>query len=159
MLRRNLYGNGNRYRRNLSSSFWPSTSLWRDMSRLQREMSHLLGGTSAPITSFPALNLYAGDEGIILTAELPGIELDDLEITVLGETLTLSGSRNMGEVGEDITYHRRERGQGRFTRTVELPFTVDSERVEAKFNNGVLHVMLPRVEEEKPRKITVSPAS
>lgn len=154
MLRRNWYGNGNRYR-----TLWPSTSLWRDMSRLQREMSHLLGGTSTPITSFPAMNLYAGDEGVILTAELPGVELDDLDITVLGDTLTLSGSRNVEDIEEDIKYHRRERGQGEFTRTVELPFTVDSEHVEAKFNNGVLHVMLPRVEEEKPRKITVSPAS
>ena len=152
MLRRNW--NGNRYR-----TLWPSTSLWRDMSRLQREMGHLLGGTSAPITSsFPAMNLYAGDEGVILTAELPGIGPDDLEISVLGETLTLSGSRNMGEDDEDVKYHRRERNFGNFTRTVELPFTVDSDRVEAKFNNGVLHVMLPRVEEEKPRKISVSAA-
>jgi HSP20 family protein len=155
MLRRNLYGNGNRYR-----SLWPSASLWRDMSRLQREMSHLLGGTSAPITSsFPAMNLYAGDEGVILTAELPGVEADDLDISVLGETLTLSGSRNMGEAEEGVKYHRRERSQGEFTRTVELPFNVDSERVDAKFNNGVLRVLLPRVEEEKPRKITVSAAS
>lgn len=154
MLRRNWYGNGNRYR-----TLWPSTSLWRDMSRLQREMSHLLGGTSAPITSFPAMNLYAGDEGVILTAELPGIEPDDLEITVLGETLTLSGSRDMDDAEEDVKYHRREREQGEFTRTVELPYTVDSDNVEAKFNNGVLHVMLPRVEEEMPRKITVTAAS
>jgi hypothetical protein len=88
------------------------------MSRLQREMArlqetgHLLGGTSAPITSFPAMNLYAGDEGVILTAELPGIEADDLEISVLGETLTLSGSRNMGDAEEGVKYHRRERSQG-----------------------------------------------
>jgi HSP20 family protein len=70
----------------------------------------------------------------------------------------LSGSRNVNEVVEGVKYHRRERGQGEFTRTVQLPFTVDSERVEAKFNNGILHVMLPRVEEEKPRKISVSAA-
>jgi HSP20 family protein len=154
MLWRNVYGNGNRYR-----TLRPGSSLWRDMSRLQREMSHLLGGTSAPMTSFPAMNLYAGEEGVILTAELPGMEADDLDITVLGETLTLSGSRNMEEMEEGAKYHRRERGRGDFTRTVQLPFTVDSERVEAKFSNGVLHVMLPRVEEEKPRKISVNPAS
>lgn len=160
MLRRNWYGNGNRNRRNYYSNLWPNTSLWRDMNRLQREMSHLLGGTSAPITSaFPAMNLYAGDVGVILTAELPGVESDDLDITVLGETLTLSGSRNMGEAEEGVKYHRRERSQGEFTRTVELPFTVDSEGVEAKFNNGVLHVLLPRIEEEKPHKISVSAAS
>jgi HSP20 family protein len=128
------------------------------MARLQ-ETGHLLGGTSAPIASFPAMNLYSGDEGVILTAELPGIEADDLEISVLGETLTLSGFRNMGDAEEGVKYHRRERSQGDFTRTVELPFTVDSEHVEAKFSNGVLHVVLPRVEEEKPRKITVSAAS
>ncbi len=155
MLRRNWYGNGNRFR-----TMWPSTSFWRDMSRLQRDLGHLLGGTSAPITSsFPAMNLYAGDEGVILTAELPGVEPDDLDITVLGETLTLSGSRNIEEAEEDITYHRRERNYGNFTRTVELPFTVDGDHVDAKFKNGVLHVMLPRVEEEKPRKISISAAS
>jgi HSP20 family protein len=154
MLRRNLYGNGNRYR-----MVWPNNAAWRDMRRLQREMSHMLGGTSVPVTSsFPALNLYSGDEGVILTAEIPGVEMDDLEITVLGETLTLSGSRNMGEVEEGVTYHRRERSQGTFTRTVELPFRVDSDNVEAKFSNGVLHVLLPRVEEEKPRKIAVKTA-
>jgi HSP20 family protein len=84
--------------------------------------------------------------------------MDDLEITVLGETLTLSGSRNAVEVEEDVTYHRRERGQGAFTRTVELPFRVDGDHVEAKFRNGVLHVTLPRIEEEKPRKIAVKTA-
>jgi HSP20 family protein len=130
------------------------------MRRMQREMSHLLGGTSAPITSsFPAMNLYSGDEGVILTAEIPGVEMDDLEITVLGETLTLSGSRNMLEAEEGVTYHRRERSQGQFTRTVELPFRVDGDSVEAKFSNGVLHITLPRVEEEKPRKITVKTAA
>jgi HSP20 family protein len=105
------------------------------------------------------MNLYAGDEGVILTAELPGLEPDDLEITVLGETLTLSGSRNMGDVEEGVKYHRRERGQGQFNRTVQLPFVVDSESVEAKFTNGVLHVVLPRAEEDKPRKISVNAAS
>lgn len=155
MLRRNLYGNGNRYR-----MLWPNNSVWRDMRRMQREMSHLLGGTSAPVTaSFPAMNLYSGDEGVILTAEIPGVELNDLEITVLGETLTLSGSRNIAEPEENITYHRRERSQGQFTRTVELPFRVDNDNVTAKFSDGVLHITLPRIEEEKPRKITVKTAA
>jgi HSP20 family protein len=134
--------------------------MWRDMRRMQREMSHLLGGTSAPMTnSFPAMNLYSGDEGVILTAEIPGVEMDDLDITVLGETLTLSGSRNMEEAEEGLTYHRRERSQGKFTRTVELPFRVDGDNVEAKFSNGVLHILLPRVEEEKPRKIEIKTAA
>ncbi|MFZ0544229.1 MAG: Hsp20/alpha crystallin family protein [Candidatus Promineifilaceae bacterium] len=154
MLWRNYYGNGNRYR-----TIWPGSSLWRDMTRLQREMSHLLGGTSAPIASFPAMNLYTGDEGVILTAELPGVEPDDLEITVLGETLTLSGSRNVGDAEEGAKYHRRERSQGQFTRTVELPFRVDNGGVDAKFTNGVLHVVLPRAEEDKPRKIQVNPTA
>lgn len=154
MLWRNFYGNGNRHR-----NVWPGSSLWRDMTRLQREMSHLLGGTSAPINSFPAMNLYAGDEGIILTAELPGLEPEDLDITVLGETLTLTGSRNGEDVEEGVKYHRRERSYGRFNRTVQLPFQVDSEGVEASFTNGVLHIVLPRAEEDKPRKITVSATS
>ncbi|MDX1614931.1 MAG: Hsp20/alpha crystallin family protein [Candidatus Promineifilaceae bacterium] len=144
------YGNRN---------LWPSSTIWRDLRRLQREMDHLLGGTRGPIRNvYPAMNIWVSDEGVIATSEIPGVDPDDLDITVVGETLTLSGTRQPEEMAQDVKYHRRERGYGDFSRTFELPFRVDPDQVEARFRNGVLHIMLPRLAADKPKKISVSSA-
>ena len=134
---------------------FPQTSLWRDVARLQEEMNSLLSRSFSPAAGFPAVNLWTGEESAIVTAELPGIVLDDLDITVVGDTLTIKGSRIPDEVGEGATYHRRERGFGRFTRVVQLPFRIESEQVEATFSNGVLSITLPRAFADRPRKIQI----
>jgi len=132
------------------------------MERLRREMNRLFETSSygalrrAP--SFPAMNVWTSEEGLIVTAEIPGVEIGDIDISVMNETLTVSGQRNPDEVGEGVRYHRRERGYGRFSRSVQLPYPVDSDHVEATFKNGVLSIALPRAEEDKPRKITVKGA-
>ena len=134
-------------------------SAWREMERLRREMNRLFEtssyGTLRRAPSFPAMNVWTSEEGLIVTAEIPGVEIGDIDISVMNETLTVSGQRNPEEVGEGVRYHRRERGYGRFTRSVQLPYPVDSDNVEATFKNGVLSIALPRAEEDKPRKITV----
>jgi HSP20 family protein len=104
------------------------------------------------------MNVWTNEDGAVLTAELPGMNPDDLEISVVNETLTLSGNRVGDEVPENVKYHRQERRSGQFTRTFQLPFTVEVEQVEAVFKNGVLHLSLPRAESEKPRKIAVKTA-
>ena len=134
---------------------FPQTSLWRDMARLQEEMNSLLSRSFSPAAGFPAVNLWTGEESAILTAELPGIVLDDLDITVVGDTLTIKGSRTPDQIGEGATYHRRERGFGRFTRVVQLPFRVEPEQVEATFTNGILSITLPRAMSDRPRKIQI----
>ncbi|MCI0395314.1 MAG: Hsp20/alpha crystallin family protein [Chloroflexi bacterium] len=123
------------------------------MRRLQNEVDQVLD-RGAAVRAFPLINLYAGDEGVIATAEIPGVSPENLNITVEGDLLTLSGSRPVEE-GDSLTYHRRERVVGEFSRTVQLPFRVNAEKVEANFRNGVLHITLPRLEEDKPRKISV----
>jgi HSP20 family protein len=137
-------------------------SVWQEMERLRREMNRLFDGTltgaARPAPSYPAMNVWAGEEGLIVTAEVPGVSIEDLDINVVNETLTLSGRREPEDIGEEARYHRHERGYGRFTRTIQLPFRVDSEKVDATLTNGVLRIELPRVEEEKPRKITVKAA-
>ncbi len=135
---------------------FPQTSLWRDVARLQEEMNSLLSRSLSTPAGFPAVNLWTGEDSAIVTAELPGVVLDDLDITVVGDTLTIRGNRNRDEVGEGATYHRRERGFGRFIRVVQLPFRVESEQVEATFKNGVLSIILPRAFADRPRKIQVS---
>jgi HSP20 family protein len=129
------------------------------MERLRREMNRLFDGTSVgparAAAGYPAMNVWASEGGLIVTAEVPGVSIEDLDINVVNETLTLSGRREPEEVAEEARYHRHERGYGRFTRTIQLPFRVDSAKVDATLTNGVLRIELPRVEEEKPRKITV----
>jgi len=135
------------------------STAWREMDRLQREMNRLFEDyvpnrlRRAP--GFPALNVWANEEGLKVTAEVPGVDPQDIDVNVVGETLTLTGVRRPDELKEGARYHRQERGYGNFTRSIQLPFPVDVSKVEATFKNGILNVALPRAEEDKPRKIMV----
>jgi HSP20 family protein len=137
-------------------------SMWEEMERLQRDMNRLFrssrGNRLQPAPSFPAMNIWTSDEGQVITAEIPGVEPDDLDVSVTGEILTLSGSRKQEKAGEEVRYHRRERGYGRFKRSIQLPYPVQADKIDANFKNGVLFVHLPRAEEDKPKKITVKSA-
>ena len=134
-------------------------SVWREMDKVQREMNRLFDSTfqrtyrKAP--TFPAVNVWANEDGLLVTAEVPGISTEDIDIIVVGETLTLSGTRALDETNGDSKYHRHERGHGEFNRTIQLPFQVDADKVSASFTDGVLKITLPRKDEDKPKKITV----
>jgi HSP20 family protein len=131
---------------------------WNEMDRLQRELNRLFENFDrafAPAAHFPAVNLWMNEEGAVVTAELPGVDVKDLDISVVGETLTITGERKPEPVVKDPVYHRQERGFGKFTRTVELPFGVDPNKVQATLEKGVLRVLLPRAEQDRPRKISV----
>ncbi|RME08135.1 MAG: Hsp20/alpha crystallin family protein [Anaerolineae bacterium] len=137
-------------------------TIWRELDRLQREMDRLFDEFSptrlrtAP--DFPAMNVWADEESVIVTAELPGLESKDIEVNVLNGTLTLRGERKPEELPEGARVHRQERGYGRFSRTLELPYKVDVDKVKAVFKNGVLQITLPRAEEDRPKKIAVKVA-
>ena len=135
----------------------PRPALWnalRDLERIQSEFGRRLD--SARRGDFPPVRVATGDEGAVLTALLPGIEPDAIDLSVSGDTLTLKGERPTPETAEGVTWRRRERHSGRFARTFTLPFEVEAGRVEARFEHGVLTVDLPRSEAQKPRKITVA---
>jgi HSP20 family protein len=127
----------------------------RETRWLQDEMNRLFqsaGAWEAP--GYPAMNVYASEDGIAVTAEIPGVSSEDLNVTVHRDTLTLKGERK--RYPEDVeAYHRRERGTGSFARTIGLPFVVDPDKVEASYTNGVLRLSLQRPEEDKPKRITV----
>lgn len=129
---------------------------WRELQNVQSEMNRLLGRFGYPETGvYPAMNAWKTEDEVTLTAELPGMKADDIEISVAGDTLTLKGTRPEEDGRENLTYHRRERLAGHFARTIQLPFHVDADKVEARFSNGVLNIRLPRVESDKPRKISI----
>jgi len=133
---------------------------WAEMNRLSREMDRLFGrsgnGMGRPVSvgSFPALNVWEDDDNLYAEAELPGFNLDDLEIYVTGNQLTIKGERRAPEQNGG-TWHRQERGYGKFTRMIELPGDVDGDKVSAEFRNGVLSITLPKSEVAKPRRIEV----
>jgi HSP20 family protein len=129
--------------------FWEP---WRDIERMQRT----LHGYSAPGTGeFPAVNVWSTGDEAVVTAELPGIDAKSVDISVVGKTLTLRGTRQSDTAKEGESYHRQERWAGRFSRTIDLPFAVDAGKVGARFSRGILTITLPRTEADKPRKITV----
>lgn len=113
----------------------------------------LLGTTR---NSTPPVKAWVGDDDAVVTMELPGIEPSDVEVSVEGDVLEISGERKAHETGDGDRYHRRERFTGHFERHLKLPFRVKPDAVEARFDKGVLEVRLPRAEEDRPRKIEVA---
>lgn len=134
-------------------------SIWQEMDQLQREMNRLFDSTSrgrvVSAPSYPAINIWTNDDGQLITAEMPGVHPEDINIDVNADALSITGERKPDEVAKDANYHRRERGYGSFSRTIQLPFMVDTNKVEANFKNGVLLISLPRAEADKPKKITI----
>ncbi len=104
----------------------------------------------------PSADLYETDENFVVALELPGYRHEDLNVSVERGLLTVSGQRTVSEDEEGYTYHLRERGEGRFTRTFSLPIAVNSGEVTAEFRNGVLEITLPKMAEARPRRIEVS---
>jgi HSP20 family protein len=135
--------------------------MWPRMKRLQEEMEQWFGrgGMHDPRrfahSVFPLLNAWEDDNNLYVEAELPELELSDLEIIVNGDNqLSIKGERKQPE-GENGTWHRRERGHGKFSRVGELPHYVDSDKVTAEFKHGVLTITLPKRKEAKARRIEV----
>lgn len=125
---------------------------------VRREMGELFdsvfNGHDVRARSYPALNIWEEGDQLFAEAELPGMGMDDVELFVVGNELTIKGQRRP-LADENASYHRRERGVGEFSRTVTLPVEIDSDKVEASLKNGVLTITLPKAEAARPRKISV----
>jgi len=145
----------NRYR-----WFVPRDPFVNEFSRLQQQMArvmdHFSPGERGPRTVgvFPAVNVYEDNDNYFLTAEIPGVEQKDLEITAVYDSVTIKGERKI-EDAEDVNYHRRERSGGKFSRVVTLGDRIDPEKVEANLKNGVLTVKMAKAEESKPKQVSI----
>ena len=104
----------------------------------------------------PAVNILERKDAIVITADLPGLKAEDVDVTVDNGVLTIRGERRLEEASEGETYHRVERVYGVFERTFTLPNSVDVNRIDAKFRNGEMLVTLPKREESKPRAVKVA---
>ncbi|MBC9877564.1 Hsp20/alpha crystallin family protein [Bradyrhizobium sp. INPA01-394B] len=130
---------------------------FRQMRLMQQDVKRVMNNLRAPTTSeFPPINIWTGPDGAVITAEIPGVAADDLDIAVHQNTVTLRGKRDIDPVAEGAVVHRQERVAGSFARSLVLPFRVDGEKAAAAFRNGLLRLELPRPDADRPRKIAIS---
>jgi HSP20 family protein len=130
---------------------------------INRMLAHSLGhggqqqGAAASATHAwaPALDISERKDAYLVAAELPGVEVDDLQITLEEGLLTIQGERQFVQDSSDQQFHRVERRYGSFRRSITLPTQVQAEQIEAWFDNGVLQIVVPKAEETQPRKISV----
>ena len=133
-------------------------------NRINREMDRLFstffGEPRPSVAAGPraAVNIWETDEAWLLEAEVPGVSPEQVDVSVLNDELTISVQRPESEEGEAV-YFRRERPEGDFSRTIQLPTVIDAERVEAELKHGVLTLTLPKAETARRRKIEVNAGS
>lgn len=137
---------------------YPTTLYRADPFALMRRLSEDFGRAVSATRPFPALNIWQGDDAAAITAEIPGVDPAAIDISVKDDVLTISGERKAPDLPEGASWHRRERGYGRFTRAIRLPFRVDADKVEARFTDGVLRIVVGRPDEDRPRRIEIRAA-
>lgn len=127
---------------------------------LQQEMERLVGRVFGEVQRigggvYPPLNVLNGPDEMIVQCEVPGLRREDLDISITGDTLVVKGVKNPPSDDEKLTYQRRERGIGEFSRTVVLPDRADADRIEATMDAGILTIRIPKSQAAKPRQIHV----
>jgi len=131
--------------------FGEVVSLQRAMDRLMEENFPLLRGRITDL----ALDMYETDQDVVVKTAVPGVKPEDIEVTLVGNTLSIKGETKVEEKVEEKDYIRRERRYGKFARTVALPAHVVADQAKAEFENGVLTLTIPKKEEAKPKTIEV----
>jgi HSP20 family protein len=134
-----------------------SLNPYQEMRRAQDEMNRLVSLLRlAPRIEFPPINVWANAESAVVTAEVPGVSPDQVDVAVYQDSVSLRGKRKFeGKEIDEAVLRRRERPQGAFARTIVLPFRVDPDQVSARLSGGVLTLQLPRPTADKPRKIQI----
>ena len=132
-----------------------------EFDRLRQGMEWLLGSFGSPspgFTSrvFPSINVTEDKDHYYLRAELPGLKPEELDISVVEEQVSIRGERRIPAEKGEFNYHRRERQEGSFRRSLSLPMEVNAEKVRAEMKKGILKVSLPKHEKAKPRKIQIA---
>jgi len=126
------------------------------IQQLQREVDRLFSGYTPAVEQFPALNLWVAQDDAVLAAEIPGVDPKDVEVSVVGNVVTIAGERKADSSAPADGQHRCERERGSFSRSARLPYEVEAEKVQARYEHGVLRITLPRKESTKPRRIAIT---
>jgi len=144
---------------------WPSRptfeSSFADFDQLRHQLLRLFDAVSENTLAsvgagvFPPINVTQDNDNIYVRAEVPGIDAKDLDISAQGRRLSISGKRAIAKESDRASYHRKERAEGEFNRTVSLPVEFELTSADARYKNGILTVTLPKSEVAKPRQIQV----
>jgi HSP20 family protein len=154
-----------------------SLAPWRpftDLSRMERDMERMFedffGRRMRPFwparwlpaggmeISAPAVDVYEEKDDLVVKAELPGMEKDNIEVNISDHFLTIKGEKKKEEELKEKDYYRAERSYGSFLRTLELPTDIHAEKVKASFKNGVLEIRMPKTEEAKKKEVKIEVA-
>jgi len=146
---------------------WPSRPVFDSpftaFDSLRREMLRLFDAVAdgdsyhAPSAGvFPPMNVTQDDNNFYIRAEVPGVKAADLTVSALRNRVAIAGKRELPKESDKVSYHRQERAEGEFSRTVTLPAEIAADKIEARYADGVLTLTLPKAEEAKPRQIAVS---
>jgi HSP20 family protein len=135
------------------------------MAQMSPRLAHALGlhgqpqgsGRAETTAWAPALDISERKDAYLVTVELPGVEAEDLEITLEDGLLTIQGERQFTSESSEQQFHRVERRYGAFRRAITLPAQVQAEQIQASFDNGVLQIVVPKMEEATPKRIQVRP--
>jgi len=137
--------------------------LFREMDALWREVDDIFRVNHVPLqfessfragNGFPRLALKELEDKVLVEAMVPGIDPKKIDISVMRNTLSIAGEREV-EQPDQGTWHRRERNNGRFMRTLDLPADIDADKVSADYAHGVLKITLPKAESAKPKRIAI----
>jgi HSP20 family protein len=138
-------------------------SAQEEMAQMSPMLAHALGlhgqqqGSATATATAPALDISERKDAYLVTVELPGVEADDLQITLEDGLLTIQGERHFAHDSSEQHFHRVERRYGAFRRSITLPAQVLAEQIEASVDNGVLQILVPKMEEATPKRIQVRP--
>ncbi len=141
----------------LADQWFPFFDVAKTLEEVDRAFDRIgrpLGLRSVPRGTFPPISVYEQDEAVVVTAEIPGVKPDELELTVLGDSVALKGQRRE-EPSNGNRMYRRERAAGPFARTVTLPTSIDPDSVQAEYRDGVLRVRMAKAEQAKAKKIEI----
>ena len=125
-----------------------------ELRRMQSEINPVFSGFTPTSREFPPINIWLGENSVVVTSELPGVTPSDVTINLQEDVLTLEGARHPTQQ-QDADWQRRERNYGNFSRVVQLPFLVDADKVQARFHYGILEIELRRLEADRPKKIEI----
>ncbi|MDI6715528.1 MAG: Hsp20/alpha crystallin family protein [Actinomycetota bacterium] len=134
---------------------------WRELTAMQAELSKLFErafgtGESSHLAGWtPAIDMLERDQSIVVRVELPGLEAEDVEVTVVDNTLRIHGERKFVDETKEDRYYRIEQRYGSFERVIQLPVKIDANGVKATFQKGILEIDLPKAEEARPKPIKI----
>ncbi|MFW6102255.1 MAG: Hsp20/alpha crystallin family protein [Chloroflexota bacterium] len=134
---------------------------FRELEEWERRFDDLFGRPlwRLPVEEkgwMPALDVFEKEDKFVVKAELPGMKEDDIDVSVVGDTLSIKGEKKTETEVKEEDYYRCERSHGTFYRSIPLPSNVDADKIEGSFEDGVLEVTLPKSAKVKPKKIAVS---